>query len=97
MEPGNGQLYAAAAATACVQGVVAFVDEPDADAAEVLDDEQPVAERVGDLLDPALLRGRGMAGQQLDAATAVETRASRRPSPDATLGKARQPPRRSSP
>lgn len=39
-----------------------------------MDGEQPVAERVGDLFDPAPLRGCGIAGQQFDAATAVEAR-----------------------
>jgi hypothetical protein len=55
-----------------VRGVVAFVDKPDADTAETLGGEQPVAERVGDFPDPALLRDCRMAGQQLDAATTIE-------------------------
>lgn len=70
-QPGNGQLVAAA----CLRGVVAFVVEPDSGEAEVVDGEQPVAERVGDLFDPAPLRGCVIAGQQFDAATAVEARA----------------------
>lgn len=70
-QPGDGQLGAAARLGA----VVAFVDEPGARAAEVLDAEPLVAERVGNIFDPPQLRGCGKAGDQLDAATAVEARA----------------------
>ncbi|MFI9170743.1 hypothetical protein [Streptomyces lincolnensis] len=41
-----------------MRGVIAFIKEPDADGAEVLGGEQAVAKSVGDLLDPALFRGR---------------------------------------
>ncbi|WP_033326851.1 hypothetical protein [Streptomyces yerevanensis] len=70
-QPSNGLLSPATR----VRGVVAFVDKPDAGTAEALGGEQPVSERMGNLPDPALLRGCGMAGQQLDAATAIEVRA----------------------
>ncbi|MET8743777.1 hypothetical protein [Streptomyces sp. NPDC004728] len=69
-QPGNGQL----GATACDRGIVAFVDEPDTELADCLGCEQSVAERVGDLLDPAPIGG-GTVGKQLDAGTAVEARA----------------------
>lgn len=55
-----------------MRGVVAFVAEPDAGAAEVLGCEQPVAELVGDLLDPALSRCVQAPGKQLDTAASVE-------------------------
>jgi hypothetical protein len=57
-----------------VRGVVAFVDKPDDETAEALGGKQPVAECVGDVSDTALLRGCGVAGQQLDAATTIEVR-----------------------
>ncbi|MFJ6850441.1 hypothetical protein ACIQM3_07870 [Streptomyces sp. NPDC091271] len=51
------------------------MDESDAEAAEVLDGDQPVAERVGHVLDPLPPRTGGVARHQFDAATAVEARA----------------------
>lgn len=55
-----------------MRGVVAFVAEPDTSATEVLGGEQPVAELVSDLLDPALSRRVQAPGQQLDTAPSVE-------------------------
>lgn len=70
-QPGNGQL----GATACDRGIVAFVDEPDTELTDLLGCEQSVTERVGDLLDPAPIRGGVTVRKQLDAGTAVEARA----------------------
>ncbi|MDO0914601.1 hypothetical protein QQM39_28340 [Streptomyces sp. DT2A-34] len=55
-----------------MRGVVAFVAEQDTSATEVLGGDQPVAELVGDLLDPALSRRVHAPGQQLDTAASVE-------------------------
>jgi hypothetical protein len=55
-----------------LRGVVAFVDESDTAGPELLGGEKPVAERVGRLVSPALLRGGESAGQQFDAGTPVE-------------------------
>lgn len=67
-QPFDGLLGSAAG----MRGVVAFVAEPDAGAAEVLGCEQPVAEFVGDLLNAVLSRRVQAAGQQLDTAPSVE-------------------------
>ncbi|MER7574965.1 hypothetical protein [Streptomyces sp. NPDC126514] len=69
-QPGDGFPFAVAGERA----VVAREGESYAGGAEWLYGDQSVAERVGELLDPALLRDRAPARRHLDTAAAVEAR-----------------------